>query len=523
MATCAKSRRSELLIGCRPMNRRPDSNFAIKKAPVSALNRRHIALALLAILGLKVVILLIDPNPRFFLWDSVTYLQGAIDGTLPRDRSFLYSLLIGAIAVPLHSLHALVIGQTLAGVASAFFVYLIVRVFLDLRFEVALIVALLVAIEPGQLFYERMVMAEAFGSAIWLGFLVLVLAYVRDGRTLWLPAIAVAGILAVAFRLNGTAVVLLVAPCLPLWRAWFTTTGAQTAGERSAQRRGVALQLAVSIAMTLILHVGYRHIVAEIAHTRPGYIGTEGLFLLGFTAPAVAAADFDGTGCDPTVLNHVRSSLDDPRTREGQLWGEGGLWAAMQRDCPNPEAAADVVAHRASHRIYAKVLPMALTTTAQYFDDAEATWRMDSDLGRKGVLPLELIEPAKQYFSFDVKPIAFADTATLLWFQHARWWLTACFLLAPFAAVWLAVRLRRDACGPEARLLAFVVLGLFFSQFLLSPIIAFRYLHPFPPLMLVCAAAMFARYFAGPGSLMHTSHELPEMPQDRLGRSRAPA
>ena len=61
-----------------------------------------------------------------------------------------------------------------AGVASAFFVYLIVRVFLDLRFEVALIAALLVAIEPGQLFYERMVMAEAFGSAIWLGFLVLV-------------------------------------------------------------------------------------------------------------------------------------------------------------------------------------------------------------------------------------------------------------------------------------------------------------------------------------------------------------
>jgi hypothetical protein len=133
---------------------------------------------------------------------------------------------------------------------------------------------------------------------------------------------------------------------------------------------------------------------------------------------------------------------------------------------------------------------MALTTTAQYFDDAEATWRMDSDLGRKGMLPLELIEPAREYFSFDVKPIAFADTITLLWFQHARWWFTACFLLASFVAIWFAVRLRDDASGPEARLLALVVLGLFFSQFLLSPIIAFRYLHPFPPLMLVCAAAI---------------------------------
>jgi len=503
------------------MNRRPDS--ADDTAAFSALDRRHIAFALLAILGLKLAVLLIDPNPRFFLWDSVTYLRGAIDGTLPRDRSFLYSLLIGAIAVPLHSLHALVIAQTLAGVASAFFAYLIVRVFLGLRFEIALIAALLVAIEPGQLFYERMVMAEAFGSAIWLGFLVLVLAYVRDGRTLWLPAVAVAGILAVAFRLNGTAVVLLVAPCLPLWRAWFTNSGPRTAAERSAQRRRTALQLAVSVAMTLVLHVGYRHIVAEIAHTRPGYIGTEGLFLLGFTAPAVAAADFDGTGCDPSVLHHVRASLDDPRTREGQLWGETGLWAAMQRDCPNPEAAADVVASRASRRIYAKVLPMALTTTAQYFDDAEATWRMDSDLGRKGMLPLELIEPVKQYFSFDVKPIAFTDTATLLWFQHARWWFTACFLLAPFTAAWLALRLRRDACGPEARLLALVVFGLFFSQFLLSPIIAFRYLHPFPPLMLVCAAAIVASYFAEPGSRVRASDELHQAAQDRLARSRAPA
>jgi hypothetical protein len=112
----------------------------------------------------------------------------------------------------------------------------------------------------------------------------------------------------------------------------------------------------------------------------------------------------------------------------------------MQRDCPNPEAAADVVAHRASQRIFAKVLPMALTTTAQYFDDAEATWRMDSDLGRKGKVPLELIDPVRQYFSFDVKPIAFADTITLLWFQHARWWFTACFLLAPLVAIGLAMR-----------------------------------------------------------------------------------
>src|SRR5580765_176543 len=119
------------------MNRRPDPD----NTAVSAHDRRQVAFVLMAIIGLKLAILLVDPNPRFFLWDSVTYLRGAIDGTLPRDRSFLYSLLIGAIAVPTHSLHALVIAQSLAGVASAFFVYLIVRVFLRARFEFALIAA----------------------------------------------------------------------------------------------------------------------------------------------------------------------------------------------------------------------------------------------------------------------------------------------------------------------------------------------------------------------------------------------
>jgi hypothetical protein len=166
---------------------------------------------------------------------------------------------------------------------------------------------------------------------------------------------------------------------------------------------------------------------------------------------------------------------------------------------------------------------MALTTTAQYFDDAEATWRMDSDLGRKGMLPLELIEPVKHYFSLDAHLVWFTDTLTSRWFEHARWWFTACFLLAPFAAIWLALVLRRDPCGPEARLLALVVLGLFFSQFLLSPIIAFRYLHPFPSLMLVCAAVICARYFAGPGSHARAGHELTEMPQGPLEGSRAPA
>jgi hypothetical protein len=445
--------------------------------------------ALLAIVAVKALLLVLDANPRFFLWDSVTYLQGAIGGPLPRDRSFLYSLLIEAIAVPTHSMLALVIAQTLAGAIGALLIYLILRKFLDVRFGLALAAALLFAVEPSQLFYERMVMAEAFGSMIWLGFVALALAYMRDGRLFWLPAVAFVGILAVSFRLNGTAVIVVVSSLLPLLRVWFRRGGS------AIDLRKFALQLGLAIACTLVAHVGYRHIVADVAHTKPGYIGTEGLFMLGFVAPAIEQKDFRDTGCDADVLSGLSRPLHDPRTREYQLWGDHGLWAAMQHQCPQPEAAADIVAHRAWARIPVKVLPMAFITTAQYFDDTEATWRMNSDLGRKGMLPLELIDITSKYFGFDVRSIAFTDTLTSVWFEHSRWWLTGCFLLAPFFAVVLLWRMRRDADAGVARLLALMLIGLFLSQFLFSPVIVFRYLHPFPPMVILCVTTILARRF----------------------------
>lgn len=457
---------------------------------VAANDRLQLLPTLLAIVAAKALILILDANPRFFLWDSVTYLQGAVGGPLPRDRSFLYSLLIEAVAVPAHSLPVLVAVQTLAGAVSALLVYLILRAFLNVRFGIALAAALLFAIEPAQLFYERMVMAEAFGGMIWLTFIALALVYVRDGRAFWLPLVAFAGILAVSFRLNGTAVVLLVSSSLPLLRAWFQPCALRTAGLRQ-----LAQHLGLAVACTLVTHVGYRHIVAEVAHTKPGYIGTEGLFMLGFVAPAVEQKDFRDTGCSADVLTKLGRPLQDSRTREYQLWGESGLWAAIQRECPRPEAAADIVARRASGRMFGKAVPMAFTTVAQYFDDTEATWRMNSDLGRKGMLPLELINITAHFFSFDVRPIAFNDTLTSVWFEHSRWWLTGCFLLAPIFAFALLWRLRRDADAAPARLLALILFGSFCTQFLLSPVIVFRYLHPFPPLVILCAAAMLARRF----------------------------
>jgi hypothetical protein len=240
---------------------------------------------------------------------------------------------------------------------------------------------------------------------------------------------------------------------------------------------------------TFALHTGYRHLVAQVAHTQPGYIGTEGLFLLGYVAPAVRAADFDGSGCPADLLQHVSIDPADPHNRERELWSDGGLWSVIQRECPRPETAASKAAHRAFGRILPYVLPMALATQSQYFDDAESTWRMQADMGLKGQLPLELIEPVRERFFLDAGALMYTPSLTSVWFEHSRWWLTACFLLSPLLALALYVRAARTR-DAGAKMLALILFGIFLSQFLLSPIISFRYLHPFPPLFVLCLLAL---------------------------------
>jgi hypothetical protein len=448
---------------------------------------------ILAILAVKLLILGLDHAPRFFLWDSVTYLQGAVGEGLPRDRSFLYSLLIRAITVPVHSLQPLVWAQTLAGVGAAYCIYLMLRTFFLVPRWWALAGALLVAVEPSQVLYERMVMAEAFGGMLWLAFVLLVLAYMREPRVSTLLAVAVAGILTIAFRLNGTAAIILIGGLLPLWRYWFIPSSRVDVAKRVARRRLLA-HLGIALIATATLHVGYRDLVGSVAHAPPGYIGTEGLFLLGYVAPVIEDKDFADTGCQSGVLQDVARPLGDPRNRNYQLWGPDGLWDVMKRDCPQPEAAAATVAHAASHRVLPSVVPMALSITAQYFDDAEAHWRLESDLGRKGLLPKELIAIGKNNFDLDVAPITFSDTLSSVWFVHCRWWLTGCFLLAPLLAALLIVVTRRHEAEPQARILGLLLLSMFCIQFLLSPVMEFRYLHPFPPLMIVCAIAILAAW-----------------------------
>lgn len=449
--------------------------------PQIGLARCEWGIALAAIVAIKLVFLLADPGPRFFMGDSVIYLRTALEGAIPRDRSFVYGGLIWLTAVLPHSLYGLVFAQAAAGVASALLVFWIARALLLVRFPWALGAATLVAVEPAQLFYERMVMAEAFGGVAWLVLVGSALAYARRGDLRWLLGAVLAGIVGASLRQNAIAVAIAVPTVLP-WMRW---RFAAAAGARPTLRT-VALHALLAALATGMLHAGYRQLVGHLAHAAPGYVGLAGPFELGLVAPLVRPAHFAGTGCPPDILQRVRPPTSDPWLREVHIWRGDGLWPTMQRSCRDPEDAARIVADRALRSNPLGMLPMAISTLRQHFDAPSARWRMDSDLGRNA-LGKDFIATIRARFGFDPTDVPFHDTPTSRAFGASRWWLTVAYFATPFYVAAIAGRGRRRR---DATALAFAAIAglLFTSQLLASHILSYRYLYAFPVLLILGVA-----------------------------------
>jgi hypothetical protein len=71
----------------------------------------------LAIVALKFLLLALDPLPKFYLGDSLSYLWTAISGWIPEDRSYFYGYVIRWLSGWSQSLASLVIAQVSVGAA----------------------------------------------------------------------------------------------------------------------------------------------------------------------------------------------------------------------------------------------------------------------------------------------------------------------------------------------------------------------------------------------------------------------
>ena len=137
---------------------------------LTTIDAREWLLVLAAAIVLKLLCWQIDPTMRTFVGDSATYLWAALSNQPPPDRSFTYPLIIRATALAQGNLALLGCLQSAIGALLCTLVYRCLRRDISASRSVATVLALLLAIEPGQLFYERMVMTETFGTLQMLGF-----------------------------------------------------------------------------------------------------------------------------------------------------------------------------------------------------------------------------------------------------------------------------------------------------------------------------------------------------------------
>jgi hypothetical protein len=422
-----------------------------------------------------------------YLGDSAAYLYGASDsGRLPDDRSFIYSLLIRGLVRPFDSLRVLVWWQTAAGIAVAILAWHLLVDRLAVTRRAAFIVACLIAVEPAQLYYERMVLAEAFGLLAFVLFCAASSAYLVRPSPWWLPLVVLIGLLAATLRLNYLPVVLVISVGLPLLR---------TASMERPPWSRIATHSVLAIACAAVMHVGFQQWVAYIFKSPPGYIARTGFMQLALVMPLVKPQQLTAVGLPADFESQLRFPIADPDARMLHQWAPGGFIRTLRERGIPVETVARPLARRALRDDPLGLVRMGLWTVGNYFRADSIKHALDNDLGRR-VIPDEILWTLREIWHYDATNLWRRTTPVSWYFEKGTWGLVAClFLLAPVSLAAL-VRRWNTAERPQVLLFALIGGGLVLAHVLFVPVAFYRYLHPLPIFMAIALAVALRRDYA---------------------------
>lgn len=435
------------------------------------------------LLALKGLLLVFDPTIRIYLGDSAAYLYGARpEGRLPDDRSFTYSLLIRALILPSEQLATLVRWQTLAGIAVAWLLWYTLEVRLSLPRRLAFIAACVLALEPAQLYYERMVLAETAGLLAFVMFFAASGAYLKSRRVYWLPLAAALGLAAVTLRMNYLPVVLVISVGLPLLLLF---------DSRRFALRTTLVHLAVSVVVVTGFHAAYCTWVGRLFGMPPAYLGRAGFMQLGLVLPLVRPEHLVRVGLPSDLETMLDYPLSDPDARMPHLWAPGGLVPELRRRHLEVEPIARSLSRMALADDPFGLVRLGMHTFGDYFRADEIKHLVDDDLGRRPIPP-EILWTLREQWGYDATGLPTRVTLVSRYFEIGTSWLVGCLLLMVPLAVMNAVAHWRSASRLDALLAALVGVGLVLTHLLFVPVALYRYLHPLPFFLLVNALPLSA-------------------------------
>ena len=421
-----------------------------------------------------------DSTPVLFP-DSGAFIANALGLGFVSFRSYVYGWVIRLVSVPFQSLTALVMFQVLIGGLTAWFVALTLRRYFAVRPSIAIGAAVLFAIDPMQVVYQRMVMAEATAMVVVAVLLLASLEYVRSRKSFWLAAVAVAGITLVSLRIAYLPAVLVWAIALPV--APYVKPYWQTRSPRHL--RTALIALLVSSLATFACHTAYRHLTGYLGHSEPAYTDWQGLFAVATVAPLLTPEDTDEPFVAKLIVDQEASAipLSHAGWRVRQLWDAGGFVQRLTSGYGGDSLAASREGQRLFRRAVSRdpvgYLRLAARNYVLYWRDLQdvaAILRHESGLGPRSFVTAEDTAMVAAAFGLDTRRMHEVESPARRYFLLSRWW-CAVLLTVPFLALAAVFRVR------EGEALAVAVLAVWSWLVMLeisfgTTMTEYRYLHP---------------------------------------------
>jgi len=276
-------------------------------------SRYWLGLALL-ILSVKSIIYTFDHQISFVLGDSAGYLNTALSGIIPPDRSYVYGYLVRWATLGNYSLELLVPVQLLVGATTSLLMAFILIRFLHCSRGIAAAAALISAIEPIGLLYERYVMTESFSLLAFSLFLITILSYLRRGHIGLLLLAAGLAVFSASLRTAYLPVVLGVGSLAVLYYTLFVLGRNPTAKVANGQF-GSRLSAVITHLLVFLLVAGF----FQSMESKPKPSTSEGAFLLAAWSPLLAKAPFSNNPLIQTFTSGGRCELDW-ESRSSQQW-----------------------------------------------------------------------------------------------------------------------------------------------------------------------------------------------------------
>ena len=338
-----------------------------------------LAFVFAAILCIKALFLFFDHEPAYFIGDSASYLATATIKWIPPDRSFLYGFFIRRVAFHSHSLEALIWVQSFLSAVTAWLLSFGLLFLFHVRFRVAAVFGVLCAIEPLELLMERYVMTETVSNFLFVVYFLLLLRYINTGRLWPLLLAQVLGILTVGIRVSflpdvliGSVMAPLLSPnALEFWRDVWARLRRKTTSAHFHQLRTVTLHVVVSVLVSQATLTAYENLNGHLSKREPAILYENGAFLLSDFAPIIEPEDFPNVPQREAIFRNQKFDRHDLLNRPFEHFVDGGLWAMIRKEFPDPKQANEVASRAALHALGRQPLGaarLALHTFVLYFD-----------------------------------------------------------------------------------------------------------------------------------------------------------